>query len=336
MAFIDASGDIILDAVLTDLGRRKMANGNFRITKFALGDDEINYSQYDVDHPSGSAYSDLEILQTPVFEAVTAQNSSINYGLLSMTRTDILYMPTIKVNKNFDAAVQPSGTIYYVPVNGETAKRVKTATALGVNGERIIPSLAGMSDKRLYLESGIDTPDEEADSVARQSLITSVGMLDKTFQVSVDSRFVSSVRQLDGKQMFTGGENSDSVQIPTNMVPAGAPTPTQNLTNYTTYNIRGVDNLLFAPTAGTRDDPSALAGPRGTALALTFSLRSELRKTSANATPVAFTKFGKTDQTLFPGSSDRFDYIDFTCYIMGLSSTATAQVPIRILRYTGS
>ena len=55
MAFIDASGDIILDAVLTDLGRRKMANGNFRITKFALGDDEINYSQYDVDHPSGSS-----------------------------------------------------------------------------------------------------------------------------------------------------------------------------------------------------------------------------------------------------------------------------------------
>ena len=111
MAFLDNSGDIILDAVLTDVGRRKMANGNFRISKFALGDDEINYGQYDIDHPSGSAYSDLEILQTPIFEAVTAQNSAINYGLLSMTRTDILYMPTINVNYNFASAVLPCGTV---------------------------------------------------------------------------------------------------------------------------------------------------------------------------------------------------------------------------------
>ena len=64
MAFLDNSGDIILDAVLTDTGRKKMANGNFKITNYGLGDDEINYSQYNKNHPSGSAYSDLEILQT--------------------------------------------------------------------------------------------------------------------------------------------------------------------------------------------------------------------------------------------------------------------------------
>ena len=63
MAFLDNSGDIILDAVLTETGRRKMAAGTFKITKFALGDDEINYALYDLNHPSGSAYADLEILQ---------------------------------------------------------------------------------------------------------------------------------------------------------------------------------------------------------------------------------------------------------------------------------
>jgi len=55
MAFLDNSGDIILDAVLTDVGRKRMAAGNFRITKFTLGDDEIDYSLYNKDHPSGSA-----------------------------------------------------------------------------------------------------------------------------------------------------------------------------------------------------------------------------------------------------------------------------------------
>ena len=71
MAFLDNSGDIILDAVLTDLGRERLSrgDGSFRIEKFALGDDEIDYTLYDKNHPSGSAYYALEILQTPVLEA---------------------------------------------------------------------------------------------------------------------------------------------------------------------------------------------------------------------------------------------------------------------------
>ena len=43
MAFLDNSGDIILDAVLTDAGRQRMAKGDFSIVKFDLADDEINY-----------------------------------------------------------------------------------------------------------------------------------------------------------------------------------------------------------------------------------------------------------------------------------------------------
>ena len=68
MAFLDNSGDIILDAVLTDLGREKMAAGGFTVKYFALGDDEIDYSLYNKNHASGSAYYDLEILQTPCIQ----------------------------------------------------------------------------------------------------------------------------------------------------------------------------------------------------------------------------------------------------------------------------
>ena len=99
MAFLDNSGDIILDAVLTEAGRRRMANGDFSITKFALGDDEIDYSLYNKNHPSGSAYYDLTILQTPVFEAMTQVNAGINYGLLKNTSTDLLYLPVMKTNE---------------------------------------------------------------------------------------------------------------------------------------------------------------------------------------------------------------------------------------------
>jgi hypothetical protein len=68
MGFLDNSGDIILDAVLTDTGRMRLAkgDGSFNIVKFALADDEVNYELYNTGHASGSAYYDLEILQTPV------------------------------------------------------------------------------------------------------------------------------------------------------------------------------------------------------------------------------------------------------------------------------
>ena len=90
MAFLDNSGDIILDAVLTDTGRLRLAkgDGSFNITKFALGDDEINYELYDKNHPSGSAYYDVEILQSPVLEAFTNNTSVLKSKLLSVSRTN--------------------------------------------------------------------------------------------------------------------------------------------------------------------------------------------------------------------------------------------------------
>lgn len=99
MAFLDNSGDIILDAVLTDAGRQRMSKGNFSIVKFALGDDEINYELFNSSHPSGSAFNDLEIMQTPILEAFTNNTSTMKSKLLSISRTNILYMPVLKLNE---------------------------------------------------------------------------------------------------------------------------------------------------------------------------------------------------------------------------------------------
>lgn len=109
MAFLDNSGDIILDAVLTDTGRLRLAqgDGSFKISKFAIGDDEINYALYNKDHASGSAYYDLEVLQTPVLEAFTNNTSNLKTKLLSISRTNILYMPVLKLNTNDTGASTP-------------------------------------------------------------------------------------------------------------------------------------------------------------------------------------------------------------------------------------
>ena len=95
MAFLDNSGDIILDAVLTDTGRKRLArgDGSFRISKFCLHDDEINYELYNTSHASGSAYYDLEILQTPLLEAFTNNTSGMKHKLINISRTNLLYLP---------------------------------------------------------------------------------------------------------------------------------------------------------------------------------------------------------------------------------------------------
>ena len=133
MAFLDNSGDIILDAVLTELGRKRMADGNFNITQFALGDDEIDYSLYNANHPSGSAYYDLEILQTPVMEAATRQASSIKYGLLSITDTTLTYMPSLKVNEKVEKSLKKLGGVYYLAANMQTLDNLRTNNSANKN-----------------------------------------------------------------------------------------------------------------------------------------------------------------------------------------------------------
>ena len=101
MGFLDNSGDIILDAVLTDAGRKRLARGDgtFRITKYAFGDDEVDYAKFDPNHDSGSAYYDLEILQTPILEAFTNNRSSMKNKLISLTNNNLLYLPEIILNE---------------------------------------------------------------------------------------------------------------------------------------------------------------------------------------------------------------------------------------------
>ena len=110
MAFLDNSGDIILDAVLTDAGRQRMARGEFKIVKYALSDEEINYKLFNSTHPSGSAFSDLQIMQTPILEAFTNNTSLMKTKLISINRNNLLYMPIFRSNTKRDPSKPVAST----------------------------------------------------------------------------------------------------------------------------------------------------------------------------------------------------------------------------------
>ena len=79
---------ITVDAILTTKGRQLMArnDGSFKITQFALSDDEIDYTLYNPNHPSGSAYYGEAIVSMPLLEAFPLETQIMKYKLVTLPR----------------------------------------------------------------------------------------------------------------------------------------------------------------------------------------------------------------------------------------------------------
>jgi len=79
---------ITLDAILTTKGRQLLAknDGSFKITQFALADDEIDYTLYNPTHPSGSSYYGEAILNMPLLEAFPQETQIMKYKLVTLPR----------------------------------------------------------------------------------------------------------------------------------------------------------------------------------------------------------------------------------------------------------
>jgi len=189
MAFLDNSGDIILDAVLTDTGRMRLAkgDGSFRVVSFALGDDEINYSNYTAVTSSG--YEDLTILQTPVLEAFTNNASSMKSKLITIPNPSLLYLPVIKLNESFsnDSKRYSTDNVFIVAVDQNTARDDSSLNnVVGIfNGENLTDA------KKFRLDQGIDNSAITATRTLDGSL------LETQYIIEIDNRF-GSIYSSDG------------------------------------------------------------------------------------------------------------------------------------------
>jgi hypothetical protein len=181
MAFIDSSSNnILLDAVLTDVGRQFLArnDGSFAIAKFAVGDDEVNYG---IIAKYGRSVGREKIEKnTPVFEALTGQAQALKYRLISVSNPNLLRLPRFSLSG--DAGVDGANLTVTLGRNTQ-----KTAT---VTVEQVIQN-----------ETTID-----------------VELRDQVFIVEVSNLFLqvlrSSPENIDGQQRATyviqrtGTENS--------------------------------------------------------------------------------------------------------------------------------
>jgi hypothetical protein len=92
---------VTVDAILTKKGRELLAQGGnaFNITQFSLSDDEVDYSLYNPNHPSGSAYYGEAIENMPVLEAFPNELQTMKYKLVTLPRSTAV-MPTLTVGTN--------------------------------------------------------------------------------------------------------------------------------------------------------------------------------------------------------------------------------------------
>ena len=327
MAFLDNSGDIILDAGLTDTGRYRLAkgDGSFKITKFALGDDEINYASYDKNDPSGSAYYDLEILQTPILEAFTNNTSTMKSKLVSIARTNLLYMPVIIANTAASNTKQ-SGSVYCVAVDAATVGRdtatpatnvgfledgqvtgADTALILGIlNG--VAPSTAvGSLDHRIRTDQGLNT-----------------NQIPKTQTIDAELNETQYIIEMDNRlgSVVSPGQGAGPAKI--------SFIDDDNIASYYLSLATDADYItsIPAPSQGN-PNPSTLLGPAGTTLAFKIMASTELQTST-----YLFEKLGSRGLNMvnIVGTQVEVRYIDSIVKITGATTGYSIDIPVRYIK----
>ena len=321
MAFLDNSGDIILDAVLTDTGRMRLAKGDgtFKIVKFALGDDEIDYSLFNKSHASGSAYYDLEIMQTPVLEAFTNNTSLLKHKLISMPQTNLLYLPVVKLNDVSDGnqaavfssndlasgdiastATNSGAGLYFLPADDETRKYLNDYGITGVldSSKVSIKAVQGLNTTDISYTRPISTELRETQYI-----------------VSMDNRFSKLVKHND-KNVAAKLSYIDDDEV-------------------ASYYLSTQDDEYVTSLDVPTDTPDVISGPQGSEIA--FNLyRSEEIETSTSL----FLELGGGASSVMEITNladgtieDKFYYIDTNVRITGATTGSSIDVPVRVMKY---
>lgn len=344
MAFLDNTGDIILDAVLTDEGRKRLASGDgsFRIVKFALADDEIDYALYRNNnntagrHPSGSAYYDLNILQTPILEAFTNNTSTMNSRLMSYRRNDWLYLPVIKLNniKNpnrmtadsnstIQAYAPHGGYVITANLSSATTNIVYTDTTAMKNGSRgpNIPT----EQTPLLFGQGLDSND-----LTVKKLSDNDPRRETQYVVELDNRLLQLVPGEGAENpvspSFIDDDNIASYFLSINTATTRGFFPSGNNPSFPAFHL-GPGGT--ADTTSVLGDPDTNTGQYGTRFG--FKLLSSDSVALSNR---LFTQLGTLTGKTYgdPDATADFYAIDTVVRVTGYTTGYRVTVPIQIIR----
>jgi len=310
MGFNDNSGDIILDSVLTDEGRARLArgDGSFKIVKFALVDDEVDYGLYDKTHTSGTAYYDLNILSTPILEAFTNNSSAGHSRLLSIPRNDLLYLPILELNEVFDSATKRyTDGMFLVAVDEDTEK-----SAIGDDTQGVIFGNAQAGGTYVRVDQGLDTTEVSPKRPLDPDL------KETHYIIQMDNRFgniISVNNQLSdvaaAKVSFVDDDNIATYALSLNTDGIGP-------------KFGGGPGFVLLNTVTDTSNLQTIAGPRGSILQ--FRIASSVELSTSN---YLFDQLGST-ATIEGVANTKF--IDSYIRVIGATTGYRLDIPVRFVK----
>ena len=204
---------VTVDAILTRKGRELLAknDGSFRITQFALSDDEIDYTLYNPNHPSGSAYYGQAIDGMPLLEAFPDETQIMKYLLTTLPRgtsqlpiLNIGY-PVISLPQGASLAITPQ-TLNYL---GGTQTYESSGYVATIADVRLLNSFTG---------TGINTTQATAlnstTTLGTNVSKTVIGTTINLTATTVNILFPEGVNQISTTLTVVGRDSGARITVP--------------------------------------------------------------------------------------------------------------------------
>jgi hypothetical protein len=203
---------VTVDTILTAKGRELLArgDGSFRITQFALSDDEIDYTLYNPNQPSGSAFYGEAIENMPLLEAFPDETQIMKYKLVTLPRgtarmpvLDIGYS-SITIKQGAGLAITPQ-TLNYL---SQTALFESSGYTFTISDVRLFNSFNGV---------GINTPDviasNQTTTIGTSVSKTVIGTTLNLSATTINTLFGGNT-QLSATLQVVGRDSGARLQIP--------------------------------------------------------------------------------------------------------------------------
>ena len=206
---------VTVDAILTTKGRQLLAqnDGSFRITQFALADDEIDYTLYNPTHPSGSAFYGEAIENTPVLEAFPNESQIMRYKLVTLPR-GTSKLPVI--NLGYNTIILRQGAS--LTITPQTLNYLGSTSTFEANGYT-----ATIADSRLvssFTGTGITSATPPAGLNTTTGTVLSVTQIGTSFTLTgttINTLFGSTLTSLSTTITVIGRDSGARVTIPLNI-----------------------------------------------------------------------------------------------------------------------
>jgi hypothetical protein len=204
---------VTVDAILTKKGRELLArgDGSFKITQFALADDEIDYTLYNPDHASGSAFYGQALENMPLLEAFPDETQVMKYKLATLPRgTSKLPLleagyASISLRQGASLAITPQ-TLNYLGATSTFEAGGYTAT---IADARVLSNFTGVGVNTDEAEK-LNTKTTLGTNVSKTVLGTSINLTATT----VNTLFGASSTTLQTTVTLIGRDSGARVTIP--------------------------------------------------------------------------------------------------------------------------